>query len=436
MKSLFLTLSILFISIVYLRADDANIQKLKDFSSVFRDIAKKVSPSVVSIEVSKTVEYIEDPYGLNRFFNVESNRGKRVKKKVELGSGSGFIADADGHILTNFHVIEEGQEVNVTLKDGRSVVAKFVGGDAELDIAVLKISIAGLVPCEFGDSTKVEVGDWVVAIGNPYGYSHTVTEGIISAKFRENNSLQTSAAINPGNSGGPLIDLDGKVIGINRSIKTTTGSNIGIGFAMPINIVKQALNDIVKHGKIKYGTIGASFVNQRTQCLVEKIFLDSPAKKGKLSPGDIILEFNGVKVNSASQFEALLAEVRKDDKVEIKINRGGLFFDNQLIIADKEEWENEKALEFIKKLNFKFTVLDETKKQQLGVLVNFGLYVAEVKNPKFASLKEGDVVLAINGYRIDSKQNFVEASSKLETKKVTFTILRKRTYWDEVFDLE
>ena len=421
---------------MFLQADETNLQKLKDFSIVFREIAKKVSPSVVSIEVSKTVEYIEDPYGLNRFFNVETSRGKRVKKKIELGSGSGFIADADGHILTNFHVIEEGQEVSVTLVDGRRVVATFVGGDSELDIAVLKIQLARLEPCEMGDSSKVEVGDWVLAIGNPYGYSHTVTEGIISAKYRENNSLQTSAAINPGNSGGPLIDLEGKVIGINRSIKTTTGSNIGIGFAMPINIVKQALKDIVKFGRIKYGTIGVSFVDLKTQCIVNKIYLDSPGKNAKLLQGDIVVEFNGVKVNSASQFEALLAELRKDDKIEIKLSRGSLNIDSQLIIADKEEWENEKALAFIKKLNFKFTVLDELKRQQLGLLVNFGLYVAEVKNQKFATLKEGDVILAINGLRIDSKQNFVEASSRLESKKISFTILRKRTYWDEVFDLE
>jgi serine protease Do len=272
---------ILFCFNLFLIAEEISVQKLKEFSTIFRDIAKKVSPSVVSIEVSKTVEYIEDPYGLNRFFNLDSGRGRRIKKKVEVSSGSGFIADAEGHILTNFHVIEEGQEVNVTLMDGRKVAATFVGGDNELDIAVLKIQLARITPCEFGDSSKVEVGDWVLAIGNPYGYSHTVTEGIISAKYRENNSLQTSAAINPGNSGGPLIDLDGRVIGINRSIKTTTGSNIGIGFSIPINIVKRALSDIIKYKKIKYGTIGVSLVDQNNKCVVEKIFIDSPAKKGK-----------------------------------------------------------------------------------------------------------------------------------------------------------
>lgn len=435
MKNLYFYLLFIF-SNLFLFADDSDVQKLKEFSSVFREIAKKASPSVVSIEVSKTVEYIEDPYGLNRFFNVETSRGKRIKKKIEVGTGSGFIVDENGHILTNFHVIEVGQEVNVTLMDGRKVVASLVGGDAELDIAVLKIQLERLVPCEFGDSSKVEVGDWVLAIGNPYGYSHTVTEGIISAKFRENNSLQTSAAINPGNSGGPLINLEGKVIGINRSIKTTTGSNIGIGFAMPISIVKLALKDIIKFGKIKYGTIGASFIDQKNQCMVEKIFLDSPAKKGKLMQGDMVQEFNGVKVNSASQFEALLAEVRKDDKIEIKINRGGLQINSELIIADKEEWENEKSLEFTKKMNIKFALLDDIKRQQLSVLVNFGLFIAESKNPKFSNLKEGDVILAINGYRIDSKINFVEASSRLESKKITLTILRKRTYWDEVFELE
>lgn len=435
MKSVYFILLMLLLPTIFL-AEDSEIQKLKEFSSLFRDIAKKVSPSVVSIEVSKTVEYIEDPYGLNRFFNVETSRSKRVKKKIEIGSGSGFIVDTDGHILTNYHVIEEGQEVSVTLKDGRKVVASFVGGDDELDIAVLKIQLTDLMPCEFGDSSKVEVGDWVLAIGNPYGYSHTVTEGIISAKYRENNSLQTSAAINPGNSGGPLLNLEGKVIGINRSIKTTTGANIGIGFAMPINIVKQALKDIVKFGKIKYGTIGASFVNQKTKCVIEKIFLDSPAKKGKLSPGDIVQQFNGVIVNSASQFEGLLAEVRKDDKINLKISRGALQIDAELIIADKEEWENEKAQEFMNILKIKYVLIDELKRRQLGVLVNFGLYIAESKNPKIPNIKEGDVLLAINGYRIDNKKIFLEAASRLESKKVTFTILRKRTYWDEEIVLE
>lgn len=430
-----LLISLAFAFNVLLIAEEPSVEKLKNFSTVFREIAKKVSPCVVSIEVSKTIEYIEDPYGLNRFFNIESNRGRRVKKKVEVSSGSGFIADNDGHILTNFHVIEEGQEVTVTLLDGRKINATFVGGDNELDIAVLKIQLARIEPCVFGDSSKVEVGDWVLAIGNPYGYSHTVTEGIISAKYRENNSLQTSAAINPGNSGGPLIDLDGSVIGINRSIKTTTGSNIGIGFAIPVNIVKQALNDIVKFKKIKYGTIGVSLIDQNNKCFVEKVFLESPAKKGKMLQGDIILEFNSTKVNSASQFYALLAEKRKGDIIDLKISRGTNSFDLQIPIIEKEEWEKEKSAEFLKKLDIKFVALDESKRMQLGVLVNFGLYVGESKNKRL-SLKEGDVILAINGIRMENIGSFVQAASEIETKKNTLTILRKRSYWDETFELE
>lgn len=416
-------------------AEDVSVQKLREFSSVFRDIAKKVSPSVVSIEVSKTIEYIEDPYGLNRFFNIETNRGKRIKKKVEVSSGSGFIADEEGHILTNFHVIEEGQEVSVTLLDGRKINATFIGGDNELDIAVLKINLARIEPCVFGDSSKVEVGDWVLAIGNPYGFSHTVTEGIISAKYRENNSLQTSAAINPGNSGGPLLDLDGKVIGINRSIKTTTGANIGIGFAIPVNIVKQALNDIVKYKKIKYGTIGVTLVDQNNKCVVEKVFLESPAKKGKILQGDVVLEFNSIKVNSASQFNALLAEKRKGETINLKMLRGTNEMDLPIPIIEKEEWEKEKSTEFLKKLDIKFVALDEAKRMQFGVLVNFGLYVGESKNKKL-SLKEGDVILAINGIRMESIASFVKAASEVETKKNTLTILRKRSYWDETFELE
>lgn len=416
-------------------AEDVTVQKLSEFSSVFRDIAKKVSPSVVSIEVSKTIEYIEDPYGLNRFFNIETNRGKRIKKKVEVSSGSGFIADEEGHILTNFHVIEEGQEVSVTLLDGRKINATFIGGDNELDIAVLKINLARIEPCVFGDSSKVEVGDWVLAIGNPYGFSHTVTEGIISAKYRENNSLQTSAAINPGNSGGPLLDLDGKVIGINRSIKTTTGANIGIGFAIPVNIVKQALNDIVKYKKIKYGTIGVTLVDQNNKCVVEKVFLESPAKKGKILQGDVVLEFNSIKVNSASQFNALLAEKRKGETINLKMLRGTNEMDLPIPIIEKEEWEKEKSTEFLKKLDIKFVALDEAKRMQFGVLVNFGLYVGESKNKKL-SLKEGDVILAINGIRMESIASFVKAASEVETKKNTLTILRKRSYWDETFELE
>lgn len=416
-------------------AEDVSVQKLREFSSVFRDIAKKVSPSVVSIEVSKTIEYIEDPYGLNRFFNIETNRGKRIKKKVEVSSGSGFIADEEGHILTNFHVIEEGQEVSVTLLDGRKINATFIGGDNELDIAVLKINLARIEPCVFGDSSKVEVGDWVLAIGNPYGFSHTVTEGIISAKYRENNSLQTSAAINPGNSGGPLLDLDGKVIGINRSIKTTTGANIGIGFAIPVNIVKQALNDIVKYKKIKYGTIGVTLVDKNNKCVVEKVFLESPAKKGKILQGDVVLEFNSIKVNSASQFNALLAEKRKGETINLKMLRGTNEMDLPIPIIEKEEWEKEKSAEFLKKLDIKFVALDEAKRMQFGVLVNFGLYVGESRNKKL-SLKEGDVILAINGIRMESIASFVKAASEVETKKNTLTILRKRSYWDETFELE
>lgn len=311
---------------------------------------KNVNPAVVNISTYSTQRYSYDPL-LNepffrRFFNVPDQQQYRQgpARKRQQSAGSGVIVDASsGIIITNYHVIRYADEVLVSLADGRRFKALLVGSDPEVDIAILKIRPDNLKQVKLADYTELEVGDFVVAIGNPFGLGQTVTTGVVSALGRSDlgiegyeNFIQTDASINPGNSGGALVNLKGELVGINTAIMASSGGNVGIGFAIPIDMAKISMDQIIQYGEVKRGQIGIAIQditadlkrslnlnNNQSGVLVTNVFENSPAERVGLKSGDIVLEIDGKEIRSSNQLRNQIAMKSIGDKVNLKVLRHG-----------------------------------------------------------------------------------------------------------------
>jgi len=271
------------------------------------------------------------------FRNQRQPRNPQEEAMVQNSLGSGVIVTNEGHIITNSHVVDQVDEIEVQLSDGRTKKARLIGSDAEADLAVLKIDEPGVKPLKLADSDQVQAGDFVLAIGNPFGFEETVTDGIISSKGRPNRAdafgdlLQTNAAINPGNSGGPLVNLRGEVVGINTAIISRSGGSQGIGFAIPSNNVRTALESLLKQGRIIRGYLGiqtrAGQPNQPAPnsdgVVVDDVVPGSPAAEAQLQKGDVIRKFNGRDVKSLLQLRSLVSQVELNKNVELEIVRDG-----------------------------------------------------------------------------------------------------------------
>ncbi|HYL03073.1 MAG TPA: DegQ family serine endoprotease [Steroidobacteraceae bacterium] len=305
---------------------------------------RKVSPAVVNIATRGTVRergpqnpLLDDPF-YRRFFDNGAPRERPFRS-----AGSGVIVDAKrGYIVTNAHVVENASEITVTLQDGRDLKAEVVGSDQPSDVAVLKVAAGGLSQIPLGDSSHIEVGDFVVAIGNPFGLQHTVTSGIISGLSRSGISpdgyedfIQTDASINPGNSGGALVNLRGELIGINTAILSRSGGNIGIGFAIPVNMARSVMEQLIKFGSVKRGQLGVSIYTVTPDiahslglasalgALVSQVVAGSPADKAGVRTGDVITSVNGQPVKSNSELRNAIGLMRIGDSVEIGLMRDG-----------------------------------------------------------------------------------------------------------------
>jgi serine protease Do len=318
--------------------DPKDVAGLEALNRERRALVGAVIPSVVSIKTSKKVpvrkQYQLDP---SDFFNRNPRqfRNPNEEAMVQNSLGSGVVVTAEGHIITNNHVVDQVDEIEVQLSDGRTKKARLVGSDAVVDLAVLKIDEAGLKPLKFGDSDAVQAGDFVVAIGNPFGFEETVTDGIISSKGRPNrvdgfgDYLQTNAAINPGNSGGPLVNLRGEIIGINTAIISRSGGSQGIGFAIPSNSVKTALESLLKNGRIIRGYLGIQArpttqgVAETDGVIVDDVIANSPAAEAKLKRDDVIKKFNGHNVRNITELRSLVSQVELNKKVELELVRSG-----------------------------------------------------------------------------------------------------------------
>jgi serine protease Do len=324
--------------------DSKQVASLEALNRERRALVSSVVPSVVAIKASKRIgirrDYGSDPFEF--FFGNRRHRYPQDETLVQNSLGSGVIVTNEGHIITNTHVVSDGEgnqvdQIEVQLSDGRTKKARLIGADSQLDLAVLKIDNPGVKPLKLADSDTVQPGDFVVAIGNPFGLQETVTDGIISWKGQPNSTdfrgdlLQTNAAINPGNSGGPLINLRGEVVGINEQIVSSSGGSQGIGFAIPSNTVRAVLEGVLKQGRVIRGYLGiVSRAPQSAQgstdnegVVVDQVMPGSPAAQAQLRPGDVVRKFNGRDVQNITTLRKMVGLSELDKNVELEVVRDG-----------------------------------------------------------------------------------------------------------------
>jgi serine protease Do len=394
----------------------------------FVDLAKKMKPVVVNIstvtmsEGRGAQEFFspfgeEDPFHdfWRRFFGGPGPRGPQRQRSL----GSGFIIDSDGSIITNNHVVENATKIVVKLAgDDREYEASVVGRDPKTDVAVIKINAKGsLTAANLGDSDRLEVGEWVVAIGNPFGLDSTVTSGIVSAKGRHigqgpyDNFIQTDASINPGNSGGPLINLRGEVVGINTAIFSRTGGNMGIGFAIPINLVKELLPQLRDKGRVTRGylgvliqrvtpEIGESLGLERTQgALVANVSKGGPAEKAGVMVGDVIFEFDGKRVKDSAELPIIVARTAVDRKITMKVMRDKKEVALTVVVGELKDEEVVASAPEKGELGLTVQRLTPQMAESLGLDKAQGVVVAAVEPGSAADeagMRRGDVILEVD----------------------------------------
>jgi serine protease Do len=422
-------------------------QGLPDFIS----LAKRFSPSVVNVSTTQIRKATQDGPGLGddqmgqffeRFFGAPAPRGPQRRG----GQGSGFIIDSNGTILTNYHVVDGAEKISVTLSDGKNYDAKVVGKDQKSDIAVVKIDAGRDLPAvNLGDSDRLEVGEWVMAIGNPFGLDHSVTSGIVSAKGRNigagpyDNFIQTDASINPGNSGGPLINLRGEVVGINTAIFSQSGGNIGIGFAIPANAVKELLPQLRDKGKVVRGFIGTSVqkvtpeiadslgLKRARGALVADVIKGGPAERAGLKPGDIIIEFDRKEIKDFSDLPIQVARVAPGMLVQVKVLRDGKETALPLTVGEMKESE---VIASTQEGDFGLTVQPVTPQlaENLGLERAEGLVITAVKRgsaAEEAGLRSGDVITEINRQPIKNLADFNRELTRSEKAKSVLLLVRR-----------
>ena len=428
----------------------------------FAPVVKKVTPSVVKVFVttkarnvpSSDFPSLDDPF-FRRFFGDNLNPGRgghRMQTPREHGLGSGVIVTKDGYILTNNHVVENADEVRVALNDGREMTAKVIGKDPKSDVALLKVDAKDLPAIDLADSDKTEVGDLVLAIGNPFGVGQTVTSGIISAKDRGNLGLdyedfiQTDAAINPGNSGGALVDAEGRLIGINTAILSRSGGNQGIGFAIPSNLARNVMEGLVKNGHVVRSYLGVNIQdltpalahefdlkNTSGGVVVSDVVAKSPAEKAGFKAGDVITEFNGKTVRDSRHLKLQVAQTAPGTSVPVKVVREGKAhsFDVTLkelptkgLAANENQDQETSSSDSLKGVEVRD--LDSQTRSQINAPTNVkGAVVADVSPDSAAyeaGLRRGDVIEEINRKPVASAEDAVKLTENVKDKKILLRV--------------
>jgi serine protease Do len=420
-------------------------------------LAKKVRPLVVNISTTQVSEgrggqqEFGNPFGEDdpfndfwkRFFGGPVPRGPQRQRSL----GSGFIIDADGSILTNNHVVENAQKILVKLSDEQEYEAKVVGRDPKTDIAIIKINTqTGLTAASLGDSDNLEVGEWVMAIGNPFGLDSTVTSGIVSAKGRHigqgpyDNFIQTDASINPGNSGGPLINLRGEVVGINTAIFSRSGGNIGIGFAIPINLVKELLPQLRGKGKVTRGYLGVLIqkvtpeiadslgMDKGRGALVANVSKDGPAEKAGVKVGDVIIEFDGKEIKDSGDLPIIVARTPVDRRVRMKVLRDKK--ELQLTVSVGELKDEEVVASAPEKGELGMTVQRLTPQiaESLGLERADGVVVSAVDPGSAADeagIRRGDVILEVDRKPIRNIDEYKKSLAGIRKGKGVLLLVRR-----------
>jgi len=425
----------------------------RQLSRVFAATAKAATPAVVSITVEKTVDVAptvgsqdegqyNNPYGpfgddfLRRFFGDRLPQFRSPRRYLQRGQGSGFIISKDGYILTNNHVVGDVDRMTVTLPDGRTFTdAKVVGTDPDSEVALIKIEGDNFPVLPMGDSDKMAVGDWVIAIGNPFGLTETVTVGVISAVGRSNvhiaayeDFIQTDAAINPGNSGGPLINLDGRAIGINTAIASQSGGYMGIGFAIPINMARTIEEQLRKTGRVVRGYLGMygqAVTPQMAEVLklerpegilIAQVEKGSPADQAGVRPGDVVLAMNGKPVDSYDLFRNEIATMKPGAKVQLSIMRDGKATDVPVVLGERPtevtRARQPGAPEPQRTLGVEVQNLSRDLAQQFGYQPGEGVIVSRVipgSPADEAGVEPGDLIRSVNRRPVASTDDFAKA---------------------------
>lgn len=416
----------------------ADQRSLQDFSETFATIAERVKPSVVLIKSKRVIRQAQ----ARRFWSPFEDffGGRRTpdgQPRPLSGVGSGVIVSEDGYILTNNHVVEDTEKLTVQLIDEREVDAEIVGLDPRTDLAVIKVDLDELPVLTFGDSDKLRVGEWVMAVGNPFGRNHTVTAGIVSAKGRNRvlpvrnsyeNFIQTDAAINPGNSGGALVDLDGNLMGINTAIATRTGGYQGIGFAVPANMARDIMTRLVEDGRISRGYLGVGIedldavvaesmgLDDTDGAVINSITNDGPAKDSDLEVEDVIVGVNGEDVENMDDLRKRIASIAPGTEVQLEVIRDGEPMTVAIELGELPDGDpsrtasREDSRERSPASNLGIDVMDITREWSRFYEQGSGVVIAQVRSGSVAedkNLQRGDLIREVNGDPVSSVQEFI-----------------------------
>lgn len=455
-----------------LKRDEQTVNRGTLEAASYANVVKRVAPSIVKITVEikphrtsfgrgddgQDFPGLNDPF-FRQFFG---NRIPMVPETPETGLGSGVIVSSDGYIVTNNHVVDGAKEVTVTLHNGRELKARVVGRDPQTDVAVVKVSASDLPAITFADSHKVEVGDRVLAIGNPFGIGETVTQGIVSATGRRagiglayEDFIQTDAAINPGNSGGALVDVDGRLVGINTAILSRSGGFQGVGLAVPSDLVDNVAENLVAHGKVVRGYLGVGIqdltptladqfgIKASVGALVTDVRAGSPGAKGGLKSGDVITAFNGQPVDNASALSLSVGETAPGTRVALDVMRDGRTEHIDVTTATKpsgsgngnddsalsQSGNDEGVLNGVGVGD-----IDSNARHELNLPERINGALITSVDPNSASaragLREGDVIMEIDRHPVSSAQEAVDLSAKATSKK---TLLKLWSHGNTVY---
>jgi len=419
----------------------------------FSDLAEKVRPGVVNIQVAKKVKNAGfaqgNPFGdrnpFGDFFGPFSE-GNPPRGPQQRGVGSGFVMSRDGYILTNNHVVEDADQIKVKFANGKEVEGKVVGRDPKTDLAVIKIGGAtNLQPLTLGNSDDLKVGNWVVAVGSPFGLEQTVTAGIVSAKGRTigagpyDNFIQTDASINPGNSGGPLINMKGEVVGINTAI---IADGQGIGFAIPINMAKEIVPQLEAKGHVTRGWLGVGIqemtpelakslgLKEKEGALVAQVFSGSPAEKAGIEAGDVIVEFHGKQIIESKDLPRIVASTPVGESVVVKVSRDGKVMDRQVKLGEMEEKDVQVSKTPTSHKSLGITLQNVTPEiaKGLGLKKESGVVVARVEpgSPAAdAGIQRGDVIQEVNRKTVKDVEDFVQKVEKAKGQESILLLIQR-----------
>jgi len=434
----------------------------------FTDLVERTGPAVVNI---RTMEKLRPNQGMTsgddeemqeffrRFFGMPVPRQQpelpprnrrpvpQQEEEVPRGVGSGFIVSADGYIMTNAHVVDGADEVYVTLTDRREYRAKIIGVDKRTDVALVKIEGSNLPRLVLGDSNKIRVGEWVIAIGSPFGLENTVTSGIVSAKARDTGDylplIQTDVAVNPGNSGGPLINMRGEVIGINSQIYSRSGGYMGISFAVPIDEAIRVSEQLKASGKVTRGRLGVHIgevtrdiaeslgLPKAQGALVQRVEPAGPAEKSGVEAGDVILRFNGTPIDKANDLPRIVGSTRPGTRSTLTVWRKGASRDLSVNITEMEPDKNTKKEDRKSKPDQPANILglnvsDLTEMQKREFRLNGGVVIETVEGAASrVGLRPGDLILRVNNTDISDARQFTAFVAKLDRKKTVLLLVRR-----------